>query len=236
MFSSSTSSPRSRSTSSPSCTSSSTSSSTATAHGTGSHPQVLSFRTSSTRRKSGELRNPGRNVSLFPSSRPRLGSSPDSRCFSDSPLFSFSPKRPPSQPPPHPLHLPQVSPHPLQAVRPLEVVARPPKTKLPERRLGPDVKAGGSGESGRAFWDGLVSGRWTVSLNISLPQDANADPLESSFSRSYPSILARLLGLKLVPSQPILSRMVSYEFMNRQLVWGSFAVRLALVLSSTRRA
>lgn len=41
---------------------------------------------------------------------------------------------------------------------------------------------------------------------------------------SYPSLLTRTLGLRLLPSQPILSRMVSYEFMNRQLVWGSLAV------------
>ncbi|WVR07023.1 hypothetical protein IAU60_004062 [Kwoniella sp. DSM 27419] len=38
----------------------------------------------------------------------------------------------------------------------------------------------------------------------------------------YPSLLMRLLGLRLVPSQPHLARLVSYEFMNRQLVWGAF--------------
>lgn len=36
----------------------------------------------------------------------------------------------------------------------------------------------------------------------------------------YPSLLMRALGLRLVPNAPHLSRMVSYEFMNRQLVWG----------------
>ncbi|RSH87381.1 peroxisome assembly protein (Peroxin-2) [Saitozyma podzolica] len=38
----------------------------------------------------------------------------------------------------------------------------------------------------------------------------------------YPSLLMRILGLRLVPSSPHLTRLVSYEFMNRQLVWGAF--------------
>ncbi|WVQ72574.1 hypothetical protein IAR50_002132 [Cryptococcus sp. DSM 104548] len=38
----------------------------------------------------------------------------------------------------------------------------------------------------------------------------------------YPSLLLRLLGLRLIPSQPHLSKFVSYEFMNRQLVWNAF--------------
>ncbi|WVQ99378.1 hypothetical protein IAU59_006511 [Kwoniella sp. CBS 9459] len=42
------------------------------------------------------------------------------------------------------------------------------------------------------------------------------------FDRRYPSLLMRILGLRLVPSQPHLTRLVSYEFMNRQLVWGAF--------------
>lgn len=35
----------------------------------------------------------------------------------------------------------------------------------------------------------------------------------------YPSLLMRALGLRLVPNAAHLARMVSYEFMNRQLVW-----------------
>lgn len=34
----------------------------------------------------------------------------------------------------------------------------------------------------------------------------------------------RLLHLRLVPSQPISTRQVSYEFMNRQMVWHAFTV------------
>lgn len=41
----------------------------------------------------------------------------------------------------------------------------------------------------------------------------------------YPSLLNRALGLKIIPSSSMLTRMVSYEFMNRQLVWSSMAVR-----------
>ncbi|WRT66339.1 uncharacterized protein IL334_003294 [Kwoniella shivajii] len=42
------------------------------------------------------------------------------------------------------------------------------------------------------------------------------------FDGKYPSLLMRILKLRLVPSQPHLTRLVSYEFMNRQLVWGAF--------------
>ncbi|WWD17329.1 hypothetical protein CI109_101769 [Kwoniella shandongensis] len=38
----------------------------------------------------------------------------------------------------------------------------------------------------------------------------------------YPSLLMRIMRLRLVPSQKHLTRLVSYEFMNRQLVWGAF--------------
>ncbi|WVQ67696.1 uncharacterized protein L199_005900 [Kwoniella botswanensis] len=38
----------------------------------------------------------------------------------------------------------------------------------------------------------------------------------------YPSLLMRLLRLRLVPSQSHLTRLVSYEFMNRHLVWSTF--------------
>lgn len=40
----------------------------------------------------------------------------------------------------------------------------------------------------------------------------------------YPSLLMRILKLRLAPDSPHLARMVSYEFMNRQLVWGVMTV------------
>jgi hypothetical protein len=44
----------------------------------------------------------------------------------------------------------------------------------------------------------------------------------------YPSLLMRALGLRLVPSSPHLAKLVSYEYMNRQLVWNAFTVSPSL--------
>jgi peroxin-2 len=44
----------------------------------------------------------------------------------------------------------------------------------------------------------------------------------------YPSLLMRALGLRLVPSSPHLAKLVSYEYMNRQLVWNAFTVSYSL--------
>lgn len=40
----------------------------------------------------------------------------------------------------------------------------------------------------------------------------------------YPSLLMRILQLRLVPATPHLVRLVSYEYMNRQLVWSALTV------------
>ncbi|WWC61850.1 uncharacterized protein I303_104435 [Kwoniella dejecticola CBS 10117] len=42
------------------------------------------------------------------------------------------------------------------------------------------------------------------------------------YDGKYPSLLMRILRLRLIPAKPHLARMVGYEFMNRQLVWGTF--------------
>ena len=42
----------------------------------------------------------------------------------------------------------------------------------------------------------------------------------------YRTLIDRLLGLQLVPAQRLTKREVSYEFMNRQMVWHAFTVRL----------
>lgn len=52
----------------------------------------------------------------------------------------------------------------------------------------------------------------------------------------YPSILMRILRLRLVPSSPRVTRLVSYEFMNRQLVWSAFTVRQATSIARTERS
>lgn len=41
----------------------------------------------------------------------------------------------------------------------------------------------------------------------------------------YPSLLMRLLKVRAVPKSERVTRLVSYEFMNRQLVWSAFTVR-----------
>jgi hypothetical protein len=50
--------------------------------------------------------------------------------------------------------------------------------------------------------------------------------LYRSVLKRYRTLADRLLGLRLVPSQKIINRNVSYEFMNRQMVWHAFTVSL----------
>lgn len=45
------------------------------------------------------------------------------------------------------------------------------------------------------------------------------------FTRRYRTIADRLLNMRLVPSRRLVKREVSYEFMNRQMVWHAFTVR-----------
>ena len=40
----------------------------------------------------------------------------------------------------------------------------------------------------------------------------------------YRTTVDRLLGMKLVPSRRLVRRSVSYDFMNRQMVWHAFTV------------
>jgi hypothetical protein len=43
----------------------------------------------------------------------------------------------------------------------------------------------------------------------------------------YPNIMARMLKMRLIPEEAMneVTRVISYEFMNRQLVWTGFTVR-----------
>ena len=45
-----------------------------------------------------------------------------------------------------------------------------------------------------------------------------------SFFRRYRTTVDRLLGMKLVPSRRLVRHNVSYDFMNRQMVWHAFTV------------
>jgi hypothetical protein len=44
----------------------------------------------------------------------------------------------------------------------------------------------------------------------------------------YRTTVDRLLGMKLVPSRRLVRRSVSYDFMNRQMVWHAFTVCLSI--------
>lgn len=44
----------------------------------------------------------------------------------------------------------------------------------------------------------------------------------------YRSVVERVLGTRLVYARPAMSRAVSFEFMNRQLVWQEFSVRCSI--------
>jgi peroxin-2 len=46
----------------------------------------------------------------------------------------------------------------------------------------------------------------------------------------YRTLADRLLRLQLVPAQRLMRRDVSYEFMNRQMVWHAFTVSLRLIV------
>ena len=46
------------------------------------------------------------------------------------------------------------------------------------------------------------------------------------------TIADRILGMRLEPSRRLVKRDVSYEFMNRQMVWHAFTVSLFLHLAS----
>ncbi len=43
-------------------------------------------------------------------------------------------------------------------------------------------------------------------------------------SYSHRTLADRILGMRLVPSRKLVKRDVSYEFMNRQMVWHAFTV------------
>lgn len=46
----------------------------------------------------------------------------------------------------------------------------------------------------------------------------------SSHVTRFRSVVDRILDLRLTPSQRLVKREVSYEFMNRQMVWQAFTV------------
>lgn len=53
------------------------------------------------------------------------------------------------------------------------------------------------------------------------------------YESRYRTIAERFLCMKLAPSRRLVKRDVSYEFMNRQMVWHAFTVSLIVSLKST---
>lgn len=66
-------------------------------------------------------------------------------------------------------------------------------------------------------WMGNVTMGWKV-------RPIWSDLTSERANNRYPSLLMRALRLRLVPSSPHLAKLVSYEYMNRQLVWNAFTV------------
>jgi peroxin-2 len=93
-----------------------------------------------------------------------------------------------------------------------------------------------------AKWDQLSSAAKLINFLVFLyngrcapiPSPAHAELLQFPkliFIRGlarYRSLLDRILGLRLVYAQPSVDRNVSFEFLNRQLVWEALTVRPAL--------
>lgn len=75
----------------------------------------------------------------------------------------------------------------------------------------------------RSLWVYIISLQWKVSINLLFV--ANCMEANINIPR-YRTIADRLLGLRLVPARLLTTRSVSYEFMNRQMVWHAFTVRI----------
>jgi hypothetical protein len=103
--------------------------------------------------------------------------------------------------------------------------------RVPCRRLGrmlhrPTVDAEcGTPSSGSnpyiRHWLSLTLCFSSVMAGKSFVLDFTCDVL---IRNRYRTLIDRLLRLKLVPAQRLMKRQVSYEFMNRQMVWHAFTV------------
>lgn len=75
----------------------------------------------------------------------------------------------------------------------------------------------------RALWVHIISLQWKVSISLLFVTSG----MEANINTSrYRTIADRLLGLRLVPARLLTTKSVSYEFMNRQMVWHAFTVRI----------
>jgi peroxin-2 len=114
--------------------------------------------------------------------------------------------------------IPDLHPDSDTPICPLETVVRPCRLRLATQELDNIVTGRDRSKDLGTTGLGLVSIRPKVSMV------AESRSFKRLMFTRYPSLLMRILGLRLVPSSPHLTRLVSYEFMNRQLVWGAFTV------------
>ncbi|OCB87555.1 hypothetical protein A7U60_g5461 [Sanghuangporus baumii] len=73
---------------------------------------------------------------------------------------------------------------------------------------------------------------WNILSNLESAHSAGAllSFVVFLWNGRYRTLADRLLGMRLVPSQKLTNRQVSYEFMNRQMVWHAFTEFLLLFL------
>lgn len=99
-------------------------------------------------------------------------------------------------------------------------MARCPKLGSSKKSLGADDQIGDHTCCNRPRELYGVPLGWTVSLGHLARLQNELNPW---FGR-YRTTVDRLLGMKLVPSRRLVRRSVSYDFMNRQMVWHAFTV------------
>ena len=126
-------------------------------------------------------------------------------------------------------HGPALHPHPLTQARPIQSMARCPELGSPKKGLGADDQIGDHARCGRPRELRSVPLGRTVSHDLLAPCGTDCEPndfffLFLFFFRRYRTTVDRLLGMKLVPSRRLVRRNVSYDFMNRQMVWHAFTV------------
>nr|KAJ3421435.1 peroxisome assembly protein (Peroxin-2) [Polyrhizophydium stewartii] len=72
--------------------------------------------------------------------------------------------------------------------------------------------------------------RWVQRLELGYKIASVANFLVFLLNGRYRSLLDRVLGMRVVYAQQTMSRMISFEFMNRQLVWHAFTEFLLFII------
>ena len=95
------------------------------------------------------------------------------------------------------------------------------------RRLFHRTSQEARGETGPSEIDGIIAARRLISFTENVYSASSLVNL-MMFLRfgQYRSLPERLLGARLVYTEPNMSRIVSFEYLNRQLVWQELSVRI----------